>query len=339
MLKCIIWDLDNTIWNGTLLEDSDVVLNEEVIQVIKLSYDKGMVQTISSKNDFGMAMKKLKDFGIEHFFIYPQISFDSKANSIKKFIDDLHFRAEDVLFIDDMDSELAEVEYVISNIQVMNISELDSMKEVISKSSQMTTIEAINRIHSYKIEEIRLYEQKQYTVALDFLMQSDFTIQLQNAKESDLLRIKELLDRTHQLNTTGISYSEEDIKDMLSNKNWDIIIGSVMDKYGDYGKSALIIAYKGENHYCIKVMIVSCRLLGKGIANYLLYYGFELARINDCGTFCVDFVKNKYNRSMYVLLQMNSMKKNVYEENKYRFWVDTNEDTTCIIKPEWIKQI
>lgn len=338
MLKCIIWDLDNTIWKGTLLEDSCVELKEEAVQLIKKAQSKGIIQTICSKNDYEMAMNKLVAFGMEAYFVYPQISFQSKSESVKQFLNNMHFRAEDTLFIDDMEFELNEVKFAIPDISVKNILDWKEIDQLIEREKMWGKTQVLRRIQSYKNEEKRLFEKNKYQDILDFFMQSDFTIHLEPACETDLIRIEELLERSHQLNTTGISYYEEEIREMLHNKEWFVIVGEVKDKYGEYGKSALLIAQKEDRVLTVKVMIVSCRLLGKGISNYLLYYAYELARQHGFKMLNVDYVKNKYNRSMQILLQMSNFNKHLINNEKYQFCMEI-ETRVKIEKPIWIKEV
>ena len=58
--KCIIWDLDNTIWDGVLLEDKNVTLKEDISEIIKEIDKRGILQSIASKNNHEDAIKKLR---------------------------------------------------------------------------------------------------------------------------------------------------------------------------------------------------------------------------------------------------------------------------------------
>ena len=83
-IKCVVWDLDNTIWHGVLLEDKEVHLNDDVTKVIKDLDKKGILQSIASKNNCDMALKKLDEFGIKEYFLYPQINWEPKYTSVKE---------------------------------------------------------------------------------------------------------------------------------------------------------------------------------------------------------------------------------------------------------------
>src|SRR5437879_695273 len=82
-IKVVVWDLDNTIWNGVLLEDGAVALFSGVVDVIKELDRRGILQSISSKGNSDAAMAKLEEFGIVEYFIYPQINWNAKSESVK----------------------------------------------------------------------------------------------------------------------------------------------------------------------------------------------------------------------------------------------------------------
>mgnify|MGYP003377679593 FL=1 len=82
-IKCLVWDLDNTLWNGTLLENDDVKLKDGIKDIIKELDRRGILLSIASKNEYDHAFKKLESFGISEYFIYPQICWNNKSKSIK----------------------------------------------------------------------------------------------------------------------------------------------------------------------------------------------------------------------------------------------------------------
>ena len=94
-IKCIVWDLDNTIWNGTLVEDNDVKLNQNAYKVILELDKRGILHSIASKNDYDLAFKKLQEFGIDKYFIYPEILVTVVSNhSIQRVAETDHGRTK-----------------------------------------------------------------------------------------------------------------------------------------------------------------------------------------------------------------------------------------------------
>ena len=78
-IKCVIWDLDHTIWNGILLESEDVRLKPNIEEVIQILDSRGILHSIASKNSRDDAMGKLKEFGLDEYFLYPEITWSAKS--------------------------------------------------------------------------------------------------------------------------------------------------------------------------------------------------------------------------------------------------------------------
>ncbi|MBT5306548.1 MAG: HAD-IIIC family phosphatase, partial [Candidatus Scalindua sp.] len=83
-IKCVVWDLDDTLWDGVLMEHDPCLLKRGVVDTIKELDDRGLLQSIASKNEESSAMEKLKSYGLSDYFLYPMINFDSKSSSIEK---------------------------------------------------------------------------------------------------------------------------------------------------------------------------------------------------------------------------------------------------------------
>ena len=83
-IKCVVWDLDNTLWEGILLEDQEVKLNPGIEKVLSALDDRGILHSIASKNEYDDAMEKLREFELDQFFLYPEIHWNPKSSSIGK---------------------------------------------------------------------------------------------------------------------------------------------------------------------------------------------------------------------------------------------------------------
>ncbi|WP_254897283.1 HAD-IIIC family phosphatase [Amycolatopsis sp. Hca4] len=81
-IKCVVWDLDNTVWDGVLLEDGDVQLRPWVVEHVKRLDAMGVLHSVASKNDHETAMAKLREFGLDEYFLFPRISWNAKSVSI-----------------------------------------------------------------------------------------------------------------------------------------------------------------------------------------------------------------------------------------------------------------
>src|SRR5262245_32628702 len=83
IIKLLVWDLDNTMWLGTLLEGDNVRLREGALATLETLDKRGILHSIASRNDNESAMKKLREIGIDEYFLYPQVNWNSKAANIR----------------------------------------------------------------------------------------------------------------------------------------------------------------------------------------------------------------------------------------------------------------
>lgn len=115
-VKLVIWDLDETFWGGVLSEGQVYNPNCEIIKQLN---DHGIINSISSKNDFDGARAKLKEFGVWDFFVFPSISWGPKGESVKQIITDCQLRTENVVFIDDNFGNINEVKYYNPGMELL----------------------------------------------------------------------------------------------------------------------------------------------------------------------------------------------------------------------------
>ncbi|WP_050772102.1 HAD-IIIC family phosphatase [Novacetimonas hansenii] len=111
-VRLVIWDLDETFWNGTLSEGG-IHPVEKHITLIKALSERGIVNSICSKNNFGDAEAELKKIGAWEYFIFPQIAFAPKGPMIKAIVEATNLRPETMMFIDDNPMNLNEVLFFI----------------------------------------------------------------------------------------------------------------------------------------------------------------------------------------------------------------------------------
>lgn len=315
MIKCVIWDLDNTIWDGLISETDSVVLNQNIIKVIEEFNKRGIVNSICSKNDYDSAKRKLIELNIWDMFIFPQINWYTKSFNVKRIVTSLHFKEEDVLFVDDSEFEINEVKSVLEKINTCFPFEYEKMDLLLKGISRIQTFEVNNRLQMYKDEVKRIdAEERLHMSRVDFLNSCHIKMVISRAGVDDLERIGELIERSHQINSTGISIEKSKLVEMIEDeKNYDVLIASIHDDYGDYGRSGLLVARKSDN-YEIVLFIVSCRLMGKGISQALLSYAINEIIGDKYIKQIFYFKRNQYNRSMVMFIRMNDFSKSSQDD-------------------------
>jgi FkbH-like protein len=299
-IKCLVWDLDHTLWNGVLLEDPNITLIEGVMEVIKQLDSRGILQSISSKNDYRLAMDKLRQFGLSEYFLFPQINWNSKSSSINEIAKAINIGLDAIAFIDDQEFERDEVRFVHPEVLCINASNLGDLLQMPEMNPRFITDESKFRRLMYladlernKIEESFIGPKEEFLASLDM----KFTIG--PVRDDDLQRAEELTVRTHQLNSTGYSYSYEDLSELRKSHNHQLFIAELEDKYGTYGKIGLMLVESNEDYWVLKLLLTSCRVMSRGVGSIMLNHIMMLAQRKGV-RLLAEFVPNDRNRIMYV---------------------------------------
>ncbi|BAZ20912.1 FkbH like protein [Kalymmatonema gypsitolerans NIES-4073] len=300
VIKCVVWDLDNTLWHGVLLEDEKVSLRENIVNVIHSLDNRGILQSIASKNDDATAIAKLEEFGLKEYFLYPQINWNSKAASLKEIAKLLNIGMDAIAFVDDQLFELEEVKFSLPEILCLNADEIGHILDMPVMNPRFVTEDSRIRRLMYISDIERQDAEKDFVGTTDeFLatLNMNFTISL--AKEEDLQRAEELTLRTNQLNTTGYTYSYDELNHFRQSENHKLLIASLEDKYGSYGKIGLVLIECQPKLWTIKLLLMSCRVMSRGVGTIMLNHIMSLAQSNNV-RLLAEFVPNNRNRMMYI---------------------------------------
>jgi FkbH-like protein len=307
-IKCVVWDLDQTLWDGILTEDGALSLRPKVREIVEELDRRGILQSICSKNDYEPAMKQLKEFQLEKYFVYPQINWGPKSENIKKIREALNFGIDTFAFIDDQIFEREEVAYAIPEVLCIDANSLDRLLDRKEMLPQYVTEDSRNRrlLYLNDMERNQIEESFQGTPE-EFLKTLDLKFTVAPADEKDLLRVEELTVRTHQLNSTGTQYSYEDLLKLIHSEDHIVLIAQMDDKYGQYGKIGISVIEKHEDYWDIKLLLMSCRVISKGVGAVMLKYIMKLALKHGVRLYA-DFVPTDRNRIMYITYKFGGFK-------------------------------
>jgi FkbH-like protein len=299
-IKCIVWDLDNTIWNGTLLEDHNVVLKMNIVEMIKALDERGILHSIASRNDYQIAMDKIKEFGIEEYFLYPQINWGSKAAAVKKIAESINIGLDSLAFVDDQLFELEEVKDSYPEVLCINASETGGILAMPGMMPKFFTADSKMRRTMY-LNDIKRNELEADFAGpkASFLSSLHMVFSITEATEEDLKRAEELTVRTHQLNTTGYTYSYEELDQFRKSANHRLYICGLEDKYGTYGKIGLVLVEVKDSAWIIKLLLMSCRVMTRGVGNVLITWMIQEA-IRNKTRLLAEFIPTDRNRMMYM---------------------------------------
>ena len=324
MVKCIVFDLDNTIWDGTLDANDDVKLNSKIYKYIEKAFQKGIVLAIASKNNYEQAYKKILELGIEKYFYKFYISWDDKYKAINDLANDLNISVEHILFIDDSEIELTEVLYYIPKLQILNVKEIDLLKQYINNDEVMTD-EAKNRNKIYKILEQRKRQEEKMSKE-DFLKYCDIEIDISIAKIEDFNRIQELLARTNQMNLNNKILTIEELNKMNTKKEYTIYAIRMKDIFADYGIVGTTIINENIDPIEIQYFAISCKVEGRNIGKRVIQFIKDYAEGKN-KNIEARYIYNLKNEKLQALFILNGF---VLDNRKYYYYdFLKNNETDC----------
>jgi FkbH-like protein len=277
-IKCVIWDLDHTVWHGVLLEDEEVTLRPGVREVLEALDARGILLSIASRNDPDQALARLRAFDLDQFFLYPQIGWGAKSESVRTIQEQLNIGIDTLAFVDDQPFERDEVRFACPEVLCVDAAELSEIPAHPRMNPRFITDDSRKRRQMYQADIDRNTEEKSFVGPQEeFLASLDMTFSIQRASRDDLQRAEELTVRTNQLNTTGYTYSYDELDELRRSPGHLLLIASLDDKYGSYGKIGLVLVEKGPALWNIRLLLMSCRVMSRGVGGLLINHVRSLA--------------------------------------------------------------
>jgi len=302
-VKCLVWDLDNTVWDGILLEDPEVRLRPGIAEALAGLDARGILHSIASRNDHDLAMAKLAELGLAEYFLYPKINWGTKSASVAAIAQDLNLAIDALAFIDDQPFEREEVRFTHPQVLCIDAVDLPRLLDRPELTPRFVTEDSRLRRRMYQADIARNRAEEAFGGASEeFLATLGMIFTIAPCREEDLKRAEELTVRTHQLNTTGYTYSYEELDTLRQSDRHLLLVCSLTDRYGSYGKIGLTLVERegpeGEI-WTVKLLLMSCRVMSKGVGTILINYILSLAR--EAGArLRAEFVSNDRNRAMLV---------------------------------------
>ena len=340
--KCLILDLDNTVWGGVIGDDGI-----EGIQIgelgmgkafskfqawIKQLKERGIILAACSKNTEHIAKEpfekhpdmvlKLEDFAL---FV---ANWDNKPDNIRYIQSILNIGFDSMVFLDDNPFEREMVKKEIPDITVPDLPEdvVDYLPFLYQQNLFETTSfteEDTKRNDQYRDEAQRTKAQYQFTNENDFLESLQMSADIKPIDKFTLPRAAQLTQRSNQFNLRTVRYTEEKLTEILEDNNKFTLAVSLNDKFGDYGLISLLILHKVNNtDLFIDTWIMSCRVLKRNVEELVLNEVVEIASQNKCNRILGEFIPTLKNE----LVKDHYKKLGFSENGKYWELIPGNYD-------------
>ncbi len=269
-VKCVAWDLDNTLWSGVLVEDGPaaLTLRPGVVELIKDFDARGILNTIVSKNDHELAWQKVTELGLSEYFVSPAINWGPKSANLKAIAEILNIDISTFVLIDDSAFERGEVASALPQVRVVAETEIGMLLRR-PEFDVPVSAESAGRRLSY------LAEDKRRAIAAssgdsyeDFLTSCEMkTVLFAPTSPDERERVLELLLRSNQLNLSTRRYTQSELEAVLADKSILSLGFRCSDKFGDYGiVGFLTISMAGTTPF-LRDLVISCQIAKKKVEN------------------------------------------------------------------------
>ena len=318
--KCLVLDLDNTLWGGVLGEEGPHGIKIggaypgnafQFFQksLLQLSMS-GVILAVCSKNneeDVFEVWEKNPYLILrkEHFAAW-RINWSDKASNIRELAKELNIGLDSFVFIDDNPTERELVKQMLPMVEVPVFPaqpyELPAFyQDIVSDYFKIYSIteEDKKKTEQYKANAARNQARHAFRDFTSFLKSLELVLSIEPANEFSIPRIAQLTQKTNQFNLTTKRYSDSDIRGFLA-EGWKIWSLSVSDRFGDSGITGAIFVEDNK----IDSLLLSCRILGKGIEKAFLKY--VLAQLKTQGAETI--------QAEYIPTQKNMLVKDYYEQ-------------------------
>ncbi len=297
-VKCVVWDLDGTLWRGTLLEDGEVEPLPEVIALIRRLDERGILVSVASKNDYDAAWAKVADIGLAEYILFPQINWLPKSENIKIIADRLNIALDTFVFVDDNPFERDEVTSALPMVTCLDPREIGTIADQ-PRFHGSQTAEARSRRMMYREAMLREREEHRFgTDFFGFLRSCAMELRILRYTREHFDRVSELVQRTNQLNFSGRKYRREEVGPVLEDAKLEKWVLECSDRFGSYGIVGCAIVTRVPGEVRIDDFMLSCRVQGRFVEQ-----AFFAALVRDERRLWVNFRATGRNTPALQLLQ------------------------------------
>ena len=313
--KCIVLDLDNTLWGNIIGEDGfdGIKLGPypegrsfvEFQKVIKSLSENGIILAINSRNNQKDAMKVINEHPHmilrEKDFSCIKINWNDKISNMREISNELNIGLDSIVFFDD--------DPVNRELLRMSIPEINTVELPKDPSTYAQILRNLNDFNTLKITKDDthrkiMYKQEQNRQKLEsstenlneYLKKLDIKIKIKLDDKFSISRISQLILKTNQFNLTTKRYQEEQIKEFVKDETMIVGCSEIEDKFGENGITNVFIIKTKPNEWIIDTFLLSCRIMGRGIEEGIIGKILEIAKNKGIEKITATFIPTEKNK-------------------------------------------
>lgn len=347
--KCLVLDLDNTLWGGVAGEDGIGGITLDVSgegrsfydfqsEILNL-YNRGIILAINSKNNPEDALNIMDKHPHmilrSRYFSCMKINWQDKAENMKEIASELNIGLDSLVFFDDNPAERELIKTTLPQVTVVDVPKdsgryCEALRNIVDFEALELTAEDRERNRMYLQNKEREQQKQKYKSLQEYLEALETSIDVMEADEFNIPRIAQLTQKTNQFNMTTRRYQPSDISEMLGSGKYKIYCCSVSDRFGDNGITGCCIVRADGGEAIIDTFLMSCRVLGRNAEYAFLACVVNDLRMKGFGKIRAEYLPTEKNRQNSGFYEKAGFKaENSTDEGAF-FILEANEQVTDV---------
>ncbi len=312
--KCIVLDLDNTLWGGVVGEDGLQNLQLSLTppgsgylafqQAILDHFHRGVMLAINSRNNPDDALAVLRTHPNmilkEHHFAAMRLNWNDKAQNLRELSEELNIDLDAMVFLDDDPTNRSLVRALLPEVETPDLpaDPADYARFLNSQDyfpSEAITDEDKMRGNLYVTERLRKEQEKKFANKEEFLASLKLELVCSEDNDSSVARLAQLTEKTNQFNTNKRPISEDEMRGYLQSPTHHVFHARLLDVFGDYGIVAFALVEERGKEWHIDQLLMSCRVFGRAVEEAFLAYIATRARARDAERLTIAFAATTKN--------------------------------------------
>lgn len=336
--KCIVLDLDNTLWGGIVGEDGieGLQLGDEFPGRAFRDFQRSLMHLKSRGVLLAVASKNNPDDAYEVFdkhdamvltrkdIVHFEIHWESKVESIKRIAQKINIGLDSLVFVDDNPKEIGEMQERLPEVTCVLVpEELAELPALLDRFDYFDVAEITDedRKRTEMLVTDNVRQQLQDTMSEEEFRKSlQLKITVFAAEKQHIARVTQLINKSNQFNLTTRRRTQDEVETLAQAKDAYVLGMDIKDKYGDYGLVGVAVLKKQGAACIIDTLLMSCRVLGRGAEETFIAKVAEAAKSLGCTEL----------RGKYIPTAKNAMVKDLYA--RFEFTHDAKTD-------DWVLQL
>jgi FkbH-like protein len=286
--KVLVFDCDNTLWNGILGEDGEhgIRMSDETrdgapfAEVQRIAFDlrrRGVLLAICSRNnpeEVDRVLAHHPDMVLRDAdFAIKKVNWNDKVSNLREIAAELNLGLDSLVFVDDSEFELDFVREQLPGVELIRVPHDRHRYPGVLREAQglfftlTKTAEDAGKTEMYRQEAARKAGAAKFASLDDYLRSLELALTIHVNDPALVPRLAQLTQKTNQFNLTTRRYAETEIRALLDDPHYSVLAFRVKDKFGDYGITGLAIAAPTAEPATARLdtFLMSCRVLGRGV--------------------------------------------------------------------------